>query len=63
MTMKDDMLRRYVRYQNYAEELRAIASARTDNRARDDLMSVADSYDQMAVSLNSILKAKAALER
>ena len=61
--MKDDMLRRYVRYQNYADELRAIAAGRRDKQARDDLMNIADDYDQMAVSLNSILKAKAALER
>ena len=60
--MKDDMLRRYVRYQNYAEELRAIASGRKGNQARDDLLNVADGYDQMAVSLNSRLKAKASLD-
>ena len=61
--MKDDMLRRYLRYQNYAEELRTIAADKTSSPAHDTLTAIADEYDQMAVSLNSMLKAKAALER
>jgi hypothetical protein len=61
--VKDDMLRRCLRYQNYAEELRTIAADKTSSPARDEMNAIAAEYDQMAVSLNSILKAKAALER
>ena len=60
--MKDDMLRRYLRYLSYAEELRTIAADRKNSQESDVMATIADEYDQMAVSLNSILRSKAALE-
>jgi len=41
-TVKDDMLRRCVRYQNYAEELRIVASGRCHRQDRDAVTRVAD---------------------
>jgi hypothetical protein len=57
------MLKRYVRYLNYAQALRTIAADRRNYRARDAMTTVADEYEQIASSLNSILRTKAQLER
>ena len=56
------MLKRYLRYLNYAAELRTIAEEGTHEAARDTLITLAAEYDRMATSLNSILRTRAALE-
>jgi hypothetical protein len=56
------MLKRYVRYLNYAEALRTIAADRRNYRTRDAMTIVADEYEQIATSLNSILRVKAHLD-
>jgi hypothetical protein len=58
----DETLQRYVRYLNCAEALRMVAEFKTDRPARDALVRVATQYEQMARSLNLILRAKANLE-
>lgn len=60
--MRDQLLQRYVRYLNYAEALRLIAAHKKHSSDATALTNAADQYDQMAVSLNSILRAKANLE-
>jgi hypothetical protein len=62
LSLKDELLRRYLRYVNCAEALRVIAEDTTDKRTRDELMVVAGQFEEVAVSLNAILRAKADLE-
>jgi pyrroloquinoline quinone (PQQ) biosynthesis protein C len=56
--VKDHLLQRYVRYRNYAEELRIIAAETRTRSVSDDLLSAAAQYDQMADSLDAIMRAK-----
>jgi hypothetical protein len=58
----DETLRQYVRYLNCAEALRLVAEFKTDRLGRDALVQVATKYEQMAMSLNLVLRAKADLE-
>jgi hypothetical protein len=52
-----DQFQRFVRYRNYAEELRIIADESVTGNNRDVLMKVADDYDRMADSLEAMLTA------
>jgi hypothetical protein len=56
-----DDIRRYVRYQNYAEALRLIATAKQDDPMQGTLFAKADSYDLMARSVQGIIETKLAL--
>lgn len=60
--MNDQMLVRNLRYLNYAEELRIIATAQESDFCCDALMRTAGCYDRLAASLDSILRAKASIE-
>ncbi len=57
--MRDDLLRRYVRYLNCSEELRVIASDYKNASSRHDLLTAADQYEHMAASINAIIRARA----
>ena len=58
----DELLLRCVHHLNYATDLRAIAEVGKDASARDALVAAAHSYDEIAASLNLVLRAKANLE-
>jgi len=62
-TVKDDMLQRYVCYRNYAEVLRTIAAVKKNGDERDAMTVAAEDCDRMAVSLDSILRARTFLEK
>lgn len=49
--MRDEMLWRYVRYLNCAEELRIIAAYCRDCDKREELLTAAGQHEQMALSL------------
>ena len=53
-----DLLQRYLRYLNYAEELRVLAANKTDGTARDLLIVAAENYDQAGASIRKILLSK-----
>jgi predicted kinase len=42
------------RYRMHAEQLRTIAADTVDEKSRDMLLQIADDYDRMALSLQSI---------
>jgi hypothetical protein len=56
----DDDLNLALRYRNYAEELRVIASDKATPEIRQSLLSAAKSYDQVASSIEAIQKSKRA---
>jgi hypothetical protein len=60
--MSDDV-RRYVRYRNYAEELRVMALAKeSDPVGQHALCSAANDYDLMAQSVQRIIESRVALK-
>jgi hypothetical protein len=61
-TVKDQILQRYLRYLNYAEALRVIAASMGTQSASKDLRKIADRYEQMANTLNSILRTRTTLD-
>jgi hypothetical protein len=61
-TVNDQILERYLRYLNYAAELRAIAADVGTTPVSKDLKMIADEYEQMADSLNSILRTRMTID-
>jgi hypothetical protein len=57
-----DYLERALQFRNYAEELRTIAADGRTPTVRQTLLIIAGDYDQMAFSLETMSKSKAALD-
>jgi hypothetical protein len=53
-----NLIRRYLRCANYAEELRVLAENNTDQTHRDLLLAGAESFDRAATSIEIILRSK-----
>jgi hypothetical protein len=56
-------VKRLIRYQNYAEELRAISGDRINPQDYDGLQRIAADYDRLAVSLAAVIKSRELAER
>jgi hypothetical protein len=54
---------RLIRYRNYAEELRVIASERVNPEDYEALRRIAADYDRMAASVERVIDARALVDR